>query len=237
MIMYSCNLTPQEQDRLMTAEVKVTKKERARKGTIDVTLTLGAADGLLRKVWHQLERACAQEGVKRYQFEACSQLSPVRVKPPTLFMKARSRVQEIMAEEERKALEMREQERANKEEAEVTRKSSEEVLVKNVVNACQNDESEDASGVVKNTQPGVEAGEELSHGEGDVGFGGDDKTQNSDNEIQRIKKHIWVPPEGYGRCARGCEGCIAKCAEQGLEKCQSCHLNSVKGGKSHPCHN
>ena len=74
MIMYASNLAPQEQDRLMTAEVKVKKGERVKKGTIDVTITLENADGLLRKVWHQLEKACAQEGVKRYQIEASSVL-------------------------------------------------------------------------------------------------------------------------------------------------------------------
>ena len=237
MIMYSCKLTPQEQDRLMTAEVKVTKRERARKGTIDVTLSLGAADGLLRKVWHQLERACAQEGAKRYQIEASSQLSPVRVKPPTLFMKARLQVREIMAEEEKRALEIREQENAKKEEAALVREASEEALVENVENSSQNSKGEGESAVVENTQPGLEKEGEVAPGEKDDSLDGEEKRQQGDHETQRIKNPVWVPPEGYSRCARGCDGCIAKCAEQGLEKCQSCHLNSVKGGKNHPCHN
>ena len=214
MVIYASNLLPQEQDRMMKAEVKVTKRERARKGVIDITITVDAADGLLRKVWHQLERACTQEGVKRYQIEASSQLTPVRVKPPSMFMKARTRVKEIMDEEEKAHSEMKRQEKARKENVQTAENDQEEVQV------------------LGESMVGEPATEEE-----DVSPGIDKTSQHVETEVQRIKKPIWLPPEGYGRCGRSCEGCIAKCAEQSLENCQNCHLNSLKGGKSNPCNN
>ena len=214
MVIYASNLLPQEQDRMMKAEVKVTKRERARKGAIDITITLEAADGLLRKVWHQLERACTQEGVKRYQIEASSQLTPVRVKPPSMFMKARTRVKEIMDEEEKRHSEMNRQEKARKEDVQTAENDQEEVQV------------------LGESMVGEPATEEE-----DVSPGIEKTSQHVGPEVQRIKKPIWLPPEGYVRCGRSCEGCIAKCAEQSLENCQNCHLNSLKRGKSNPCHN
>ena len=226
MLIYASNLGPQEQDRMMNAEVKVTRRERARKGTIDLTLTLAAADGLLRKVWHQLERPCAQEGVKRYMIEASSEMTPVRLKPPTMFMKARAKVKEIIEEESLKALNVREHEKTREEELQAATKTPEQVqTLPDITVAANANKSSKESG-----------GKEVPM-EKEASSGGDDISQHTDADLSRVKRPIWVPPEGYGRCGRSCEGCVAKCLEQNLENCQNCHINSLKGGKSNPCHN
>ena len=59
----------------------------------------------------------------------------------------------------------------------------------------------------------------------------------AENNATRVRKPIWKAMEGFGRCGRGCEGCAAKCAEQGLPNCQNCHLNIVKNTSNYGCHN
>ena len=101
-IIYASKLEGQEAERMRKAEVKILpRRARSKKDTIDVSITLGEADHLLRKVWQNLEKACKQEGVKRYQMEACSVLSLVRKKPPSLFMKSRRLARELMEAEQK----------------------------------------------------------------------------------------------------------------------------------------
>ena len=89
-VMYASKLESQESDRMRTAEVQILqRRERSKKGMVDVSITLVEAAQLLRKVWRNLEEACRQEGVKKYQMEASSVMSPVRKKPPSVFMNSR----------------------------------------------------------------------------------------------------------------------------------------------------
>ena len=59
----------------------------------------------------------------------------------------------------------------------------------------------------------------------------------TENNATRVRKPIWNAMEGFGRCKRGCEGCAATCAEQGLPNCQNCHLNIVKNTSNYGCRN
>ena len=99
-IITACNLTLQEQERLEDADVTLTRPERRRKGRVDVKIRMDQADGLMRKIWSQLEKPCREEGVKRYQIEASSPVTPARVKQLTGLQRARARVLEILKEEE-----------------------------------------------------------------------------------------------------------------------------------------
>ena len=83
----------------MKADVTMTKSERGKKETVDLKIKLDQADELMRKVWSQLERACKEEGVKRFQIEASSPASPVKEKLKTELQNARLRVRELLKEE------------------------------------------------------------------------------------------------------------------------------------------
>ena len=61
------NLTLQEQERLEDADVTVTRPEKRRKERIDLKICMDQADGLMRKIWSQLEKPCREEGMKRTQ--------------------------------------------------------------------------------------------------------------------------------------------------------------------------
>ena len=93
-------LSTEEEERLGMAEVEVSRPDRGKKGTVEVKVMLDSADELMRKVWHQLEVPCREEGVKRYMVEASSQMSPVKEKQKTAIQKARSRVADHMRDEE-----------------------------------------------------------------------------------------------------------------------------------------
>ena len=73
-VISACNLTTQEQERLEEAEVVVSRT--GRKCKIDLKIRMEHADGLMRKLWNQLEKPCKEEGVRRYQVEASSQVTP-----------------------------------------------------------------------------------------------------------------------------------------------------------------
>ena len=84
MVIHASRLNDQEADRMRTAESNILpRRERAKKGNMDFKITLEGADQLLMNVRRNLEKACKQEGVTRYQLEATSVLSQVRKKPPT----------------------------------------------------------------------------------------------------------------------------------------------------------
>ena len=110
----------EEQERLVKADVTVTKLEKGKKGTVDLTIKLDQADSLMRKLWSQLERACKEEGVKRFQVEASSPASPVKEKPKTELQKARLRVIELLEEEDNR-LEQESQEAKDREQATISR--------------------------------------------------------------------------------------------------------------------
>ena len=114
-------------------------------------------------------------------------------------MKARARVTEIMEEEENRNIELRRQEKSEKDKAQTGGISPEEV----------------------HSSEEITVGEKAPE-EGDISSGGAETSQNVEAEIQRIKKLIWLPPDGYVRFERSCEGCVSKCAEQSLENFQNC---------------
>ena len=127
-VIYASKLESQESDRMRTAEVQILqRRERSKKGTVDVSITLAEADQLLRKVWRNLEEACRQEGVKKYQMEASSVMSPVRKKPPSVFMKSRKMAREQIEEEEKNARDQNEQAKARQEDQELTQKEQDQV--------------------------------------------------------------------------------------------------------------
>ena len=98
--------------------VEVSRPDRAKKGTIEVKVMLDNADDLMRKVWHQLEVPCREEGVKRYMVEASSQMSPAKEKQKTAIQKARCRVVEHLREEaEKRMKKVEEQKKTNKKQA------------------------------------------------------------------------------------------------------------------------
>ena len=99
-VITACSLTEQEKERLEEAEVAVTRS--GRKGKVDLKIKLVHADGLMRKVWSQLEKPCREEGVKRFQIEASSQVTPPRIKRLTGFQRARAKVAEIITKRQKR---------------------------------------------------------------------------------------------------------------------------------------
>ena len=125
-LIYASGLNEQEADRMRTAESEILpKRDKAKKGVVDVKLTLRDADQLLRKVWRNLEKACKQEGVNRYQLEATSVMSPVRKKPPTLFTKSRIMAREQLEIEQRRERERREEEKEREREEKLKKQEKE----------------------------------------------------------------------------------------------------------------
>ena len=247
-VVYASRLEEQEVDRLRTAEVKILpKRERAKKGTMDIKITLEDADQILRKVWRNLEKACKQEGVKRYQSEATSVMSPVRKKPPTVFMKSRIKAREQLEEEQRTERRHREEER-EKQENERMQKEKDKVGTSAVKEVTEDElgtnkiqSVETLSAPVKTVLP-----EQESEGHPRINLQEEEECLDSEDEASnsqlgtsttRVKKPIWMAEEGYGRCGKGCEGCAAKCEQQGLENCHNCHLNIEKNTSSYGCHN
>ena len=64
-----------------------------------------------------------------------------------------------------------------------------------------------------------------------------DNNEEVEGSKPRVRKPIWIPPDGWRRCGHGCVGCASKCAEQGLEDCHGCYLNKINGGSSNSCSN
>ena len=78
MVMVLSNLEEEwEENKLWkAAEVDVMRTERGGKKMLDLKISVEGEDLLLRKVWRKLEKFCKQEGVKRFQVEARSAMSP-----------------------------------------------------------------------------------------------------------------------------------------------------------------
>ena len=235
-VIAACNLTPQEQERLEEAEVAVTSA--GRKGTLDLKLKMVNADGLMRKIWSQLEKPCKEEGVRRYQIEASSQVTPPRVKPQTGFQRARSRVKEIiMKEAERQAKEGENVEKRESAEAQVDDTNYEHSAV--VPERIVEGDKEENKGVQKAADNILE---KQAREPGPVPLSPTEdisalKEPMPDSEIVRVKKQRWTPEAGFRRCGLKCQGCAEKCSEQGLEDCQNCHLNKTKKKNNNPCAN
>ena len=228
------DLSQEDQERLVEADVTVTKSERGKKGTLDVKIKLDQANELMRKVWSQLERACKEEGVKCYQIEASTPVSPVKEKPRTEFQKARLRVKELLKEEdERQAKEAEEQKKKKLE----TQHDEEGLQEQN-----ENPRTEE---IILLSPAAHEVGEaapaqvvkEVQTSETKKAEDGDQQVDKPTDELEgkRIKEQRWTPPDGKRRCGGQCQGCQNKCEDQGLVDCHYCHLNKTKGGKNGCC--
>ena len=218
-------LTQEEQERLLGADVTVTKPEKGKKGTVDVKIKLNLADDLMRKVWSQLERACKEEGVKSYQIEASTPASPVKEKPKTELQRARLRVLELLkAEEDRLA------------------KEGEELKNKKLETQPQ---ETDVGGLDIQAPPTAPAGPGVQDSADQVievantieAKSVENNSQPGTSETPRAKEQRWTPPEGKRRCGGQCKGCQQKCEEQGIEDCHYCNLNNIKGNKTNGCCN
>ena len=247
-VIYASRLEEQEVDRMRAAEVKILpKRERAKKGTMDLQITLEGADQLLRKVWRNLEKACKQEGVKRYQSEATSVMSPVKKKPSTVFMKSRIKAREQLEEEQRTERRQREEEREKQEHNRLQREKDKVATTEVEVIAQDELEEVDLDSEETITAPVKVAGQLNTHEgsnrtnpqEEEECMDSEDESTNSQSgaSTTRVKKPIWMAEEGYGRCGKGCEGCAAKCEQKGLENCHNYHLNLEKNTSSYGCHN
>ena len=251
-LIYASGLDEQEANRMRTAEIEILpKRDKAKKGVVDVKITLNDANQLLRKVWRNLEKACKQEGVNRYQLEATSVMSPVRKKPPTVFTKSRIMAREQLELEQRREREYREEKREN-ERKEKLQKEDEERAVRQLAEASQEKaEKENEEAVLSEVMNKSERhDDQMIDAEDDstqkTDMQEDEECEDSEDETHpvqsetdtpRVKKAIWMAQDGFGRCGKGCEGCAAKCDQQGLENCQNCHLNLLKNTSSYGCHN
>ena len=265
-VMTACNLTSQEQERLEEADVTVTRPERRRKGVVDLKITMDQADGLMRKVWSQLEKPCREEGVKCYQIEASSPVTPAKMKQVTGLQRARARVVEILKEEEKRKAQQKEVEEINehnkeqrvdeesdsREEIEQTKENiSEEMsqkqqsLAQHTVNETHSEQEESAplpagsDGSPADMSQAREPRQDMGSSSGlDVlQRPGGKPTQAAESDKVRVKKQKWTPEAGFRRCGHQCAGCAEKCAEQGIEDCQNCYLNKTKKKNNNPCAN
>ena len=257
-VITACSLTEQEKERLEEAEVAVTRS--GRKGKVDLKIKLVHADGLMRKVWGQLEKPCREEGVKRFQIEASSQVTPPRIKRLTGFQRARAKVAEIITKEaEEKANKGNLENGSTVEEAQMKlaspeKEASDQTEIPKETREVQNKLEENINqlqeGKVLVNEPGMQevketikdtdntsersqgmkpepAGNISAKGEPIIGEG----------DTVRVKKQKWMPEAGFRRCGLKCPGCAEKCAEQGIEDCQNCHLNKTKKKNNNPCAN
>ena len=76
------------------------------------------------------------------------------------------------------------------------------------------------------TEPGPD--EESPAGEDSKEVTSKETVAEERTEKLRVKKQRWTPETGFRRCALKFPGCADKCAEQGIEDCQNCHLNKTK---------
>ena len=156
-------------------------------------------------------------------------MSPVRKKPPTVFMKSRIRAREQLEEEQRTEQRRREEEREKHKnlrlqvEKEKEATSEEEVITQDQLEADKIDGGETLSGQVKTADTILvqeETGKDstrINPQEDEEFLDSEDEASNSQlgTSTTRVKKPIWMAEEGYGRCGKGCEGCAAKCGQQG----------------------
>ena len=240
MVMVLSNLEEEEeQDKLwQNAKVERRKADRGGRKILDLKISLDGEDLLLRKVWRQLEKFCKQEGVKRFQIEARSAVSPAKKKFPTELEKARVKVKQILDKEDK----------AKKNE--VKKKGSPTYnlteLGENLLNPTrqvdqllaltfvedshqphQNElirqagDQEDLDMQEEEKRPNMEV-------EGPGSEPGEEQTKSTQEPLDkvRVKTQRWQPPEGMRRCGHNCTGCSRRCAEQGLEDCYRCHMKT-----------
>ena len=251
MVIVMSNLGEEEEEaRLWEAQVDVSRMERRGQKVLDLRLALEDSDVLLRKVWNRLEKVCKQEGIKRYQIEARTSVTPAKTRPPTELEKARERVKELLdMEKESRRKKIRKEEEEIQERAQLQKKSERlsRLLLswqRHLLNSIGEqeksyplaltylEEGESREQVDQDlTDRKVVQGQQTGH---DMS---EDDDAEAEESVSRIKKAKWIPPEGWRRCGHGCEGCASKCAEQGLEDCQGCYLNKANGGSSNSCHN
>ena len=220
--------------------MSVTKSSR--KGKIDLKIKMDHADGLMRKMWSQLERPCREEGVKRYQLEASSQVTPPKMKHQTGLEKARAKVTIILKmEAERRAKDKKYTESRATKEAQVQVENTEKDISGNN-STCQKQEDLEILHEAEklrdiNEEGGAQLSEMVSSSgkealakehcpEQDPPKGKDltkvnikEKSTKEEGEKIRVKKQRWIPEAGFRRCGLKCPGCAEKCAEQGIEDC------------------
>ena len=267
MVIIASNLTDNEEERLGEAKVELNRSNRGGKQLLEVRISLEGigADFLLRKVWKQLDRACKQENVKKYQVEACTPTTPPKVKPQTEFQKARERVRELMDKDETWRLKEKEEAKAakqQKEEIESKEISWQEANTKGKdmkdksqekripwdchdVAFCSLESRKEKQMQSNRTAPQVQVQIEKEY-TGEV-------TDDEDNvaeelggnkgsmDITRRKTPLWKASAGWRRCGQSCTGCKAQCVELGLTECWGCWTNNVdcekpgKKVKKSPC--
>ena len=103
MVMVLSNLEDKrENDRLWrAAKVEAIRSERGGNKILDLKISLDREDLLMRKLWKELEKFCKLEGVKRFQVEAKTVVSPVKNKPMTELEKVKERVKQILDQEKK----------------------------------------------------------------------------------------------------------------------------------------
>ena len=231
---------------LQAAKVEKRRTDRGGKKTLDLKISLEGEDLLLMKVWRQLEKFCRQEGVKRFQIEAKSVVSPVKKKVPTELEKAREKVKQILEQESR--LKKAEAEKVVDPTFNLTE------LGENLLNPAR-PESRPVQGLLALTymedsimqprQNGEVTREEKKQPKEVKEMKEEDARSNSqksglevkpsgkqnkqkqpkeDLDKLRVNTPSWQPPEGMRRCGHNCSGCSKRCAEQGLEDCQHCSM-------------
>ena len=251
MVIVASNLFDSEEERLGEAEVAVSRRDRGGKLVIDVKITLEGEDALLRKVWTQLEKACNQDKVKRYQVEAATPMTPPKEKTPTEFQKARQKVRQIISKEEaRQAQEKQEQKRTEEgleklKTRELDNAESLETFQKGIVSwDCHDrgfwlrelvlDQKENAQNIDV-APPGEIDKQDTDYitEDEDVDIVAVEQNENQGSvKTSRTKVPLWKAPEGKRRCGLGCTGCEAKCAEQGLTDCWGCWMNTLESEKA-----
>ena len=256
MVIVASNLHESEEKRLGEAEVAVTRRERGGKQVLDVKITLEGGDALLRKVWRQLERACKQDNVKRYQIEASTPMTPHKVKEPTEFQKARQQVKEVLKKEEariskEKVLTKMKKTEVNKRKEEAKRRVVETKGQERRVPWDCHDVSfwlrESATSKSQCSAKNVVEVNLLTSVVEEVGAEQEEQTYSTDEDDcevvveeenqgttanSRVRTPVWKAPEGLRRCGLGCTGCDAKCAGLKLPECWGCWSNKVEGEKT-----
>ena len=228
----------EEEKRLMKAQVEIHRHERGGRKTQDLKIFLEDENVLLRKVWRKLEKVCRQEGIRRYQIETKTKVSPVKAKPLSELEKAKEKVMKIL-EKEKNITEREEAGQKLKEKlCGMVREwclhlqahqppSSQQLSVTFVEEVCA---PKMAPAVDESEGPKENKVQELQESS-------EDETEQGGQGSNRLRKAKWLPAEGWRRCGKGCSGCASKCADQGLEDCQGCHLNKSRSVTSNSCLN
>ena len=244
----------EEEAKVMEAHIEISRSERGGRKTQDLKMFLDNENVLLRKVWRNLEKVCRQEGIRRFQIEAKSKVSPIKKKIPSELEKAKEKVQIRLEKERQKAKDV--------EDAQSRLKKTLCDMVKEWCNYLQFPKFHDSqllaiTYVVENSASNMlENHKEMSAPREEevienitLDVGSNSKVQEeaedtTEDEAEqgvecssRLKKAKWLPPDGWRRCGKGCAGCASKCVDQGLEDCQGCFLNNSRSVNSNSCLN